>query len=431
MSALPLTNLPLRNAARLIHKRPNSFSFLLFSGRKISCCNNFSLLDLVESLYSIYSVEPSLQAYVCHVPEGTNLSKKFDFNVTIDSNSNFNLEINISNSESASFAWLTDKFTNMQTIGNESSSRFFISYYSKNKFILAICCSHLLIDGNSIQLFWDKLQQVLNYQRNNLLNRLHTFDKLNLSLAQCTMLICSTETHVKECDSLLDSSYWLYINRMFPLLSSISSNMKLSRRKQCYEFSTDSSFMRSFGESKSEFTYNENFVANFAKLFFEATQANILLLSIPVYLKTLNPHQSLGYFIDSRPLIIERDDYINDEILEIIRSSIIRLSGLQVCWRNFMRDKFSLSESELSKVNGILVSSFFEPRTLNIDKFTELDAVNDFSLFSRNDYSVQKKHIRKQSVVELSPHFSYQRLNGGIRIMSNLIDINTLLESIH
>ena len=370
-----------------------------------------------------------LQAYIEKISDSKNLSDKLEFAIIQDSQSQFELEINFSKCESKSLAWLTRKFSFMNTIGAESRSNFYITYYSRSQFILAICCSHLLMDGFSIQLFWEKLEQEINKRRLSKFQLRIDNDKSFELTRQCSRLLFSTKTDIIKAASKADFSYWSYIQSMLPILEDLSSSIKISRRKKFYDFNEESKFAQYFGSLRKGFTFNENFIVNFATLFFETTKANILLISIPVYLKSLNKNDSLGYFVDSRPLIIERDDFLDDDIHSIVRSSIKRMSSLEVSWKNYMEEIFCISKKNLSRVNGILISNFYKPNKLKAESIRDSGSVNDLNLFLKNDNTIARQPVRKQSVVELSPHFSYQRFSTKIRIISNLIDINAIIDS--
>ena len=83
---------------------------------------------------------------------------------------------------------------------------------------------------------------------------------------------------------------------------------------------------------------------------------------------------------------------------ETIRSSIKAVSDLQICWENYMHDKFFLPEIELSKANNVLISSYFELRKSSINGLAELEAFNESRLFSMTSNEGKKAQIRSQSV---------------------------------
>ena len=100
MTSLPLTNQSLVNVARLVNRKPQSLNFLLFSGRKLETCNNYSLNHLINCLYNVYAREIMLQAYIEKISDSKNLSDKIEFAIMQDSQNQFELEINFSKCES-------------------------------------------------------------------------------------------------------------------------------------------------------------------------------------------------------------------------------------------------------------------------------------------------------------------------------------------
>jgi hypothetical protein len=415
-----ITNSSLRRAIRALNQSQGRLRFSLYSGRVIHGAS-IGLPTLLEALYRLTATNKTLQAFVGVAnpnQDSTGDGSEISPYISMDEDHCLTAEITVVDSAEAALKWTAVKYEEFESIGPQSNARFLIAYIQGQGIMLSIAASHVLLDGHSLQLFWEMLDEEIY--------RPHPAQTPNIS--EDTQLVFRTVSidwsSPDKKDLLLkqsDQKYWEWIAKRIQQKPLDGHTVPFQRSCRAYEFGEESKFLKEYSSSSNrDYTHYENFVAFFARLVFENTNVDSVQIQCPVALRSDGAKNSLGYHIDSRPIFIDRDDAQGGEVQALIRSCLKRLLGLPVPWRDYLVMKSGISREAIHGTTGILVSKFFDRDHRQLHLGTHRTTpISEYDLRKelKTRYTIKPG---RRALTDMAPNFSYQVLPGFIRVLSNI-----------
>lgn len=419
-SLVAITNISLSNAVRALHTAKGRLRFALYSGRIIHRQPNL-LSKVLAALHVVVAANPALHSVVKISEPSEASSQTLSAGtpyISIDEDHALAVVIAFLPSLEAALSWTVRQYDQFESIGPRSNAHFLLASIKGHGLMLSIMASHVLLDGQSLHGLWSLLSAELAKQQSTSMPGQFSDRRASLQIQSLSPLYNpQLPIHL----SVSDHRYWKWVSQQIKQGFCRHSEIPFQKSCRAYEFSVNSRFKReldAFGSNK--YTQYENFVAFFVALAFENTNAASVHVQCPVTLQRPDVENGLGYYLDSRPIFIDREDLLLGETQALIRSSIKRLMSLKVPWRDYLMWEYGLTAEQLHASPGVLISKFFadDEFELQIDS-QPTQPVSEYDL---------RKHINtkytikpgQRALTDMSPNFSFQVARDHVLVLSNI-----------
>lgn len=419
-ACVAIANSSLSNAVRAIHKAKGRLRFALYSGRIVR--HQFIPLGrILAALHEVTASNPALQACVgISEPSKPSEQQASDGEpyISIDEDHAFAAEIAFLPSLETALTWTARRYDQFASIGPQSNARFLLALIKGQGLMISIMASHVLIDGQSLHLFWRLLSDELSKHSPVEMSGLQSESDGRLNTREYNP---THHEHQATRLSIVDQRYWKWVAQQIKHRSSGGMSIPFQKSCRAYEFGATSRFKREYDAfSSKKYTQYENFVAFFISLVFENTDVSCVHVQCPVTLQRDNARKSLGYHLDSRPIFIDREDYLLGETQALIRSSLKRLMSLEIPWRDYVMEEYGVNAEDLRASPGVLISKFFadDEFELQVDSQpTQPVSEYDLRKHLNTRYTIK---VGQRALTDLSANFSYQIAPEHILVLSNI-----------
>lgn len=380
-----------------------------------------TLLQLTNAFHVVSAESKALRSYVSGV---------LDHNILMLSTEAMLLPsvvIGFCSTEAELFDWASRHYLSTQSVGRESMAKLLICRSAQGGCLLCLVASHMILDGQSLQIFWQKLAAALDQASREKLQPAFTTEDGEYSVIASFSLDSSHESE-QEGLSPRELTYWLWVaDKLAEIQAKGKIAIKSAKATSFFNINSDDYFWKYFHAdySNSHTTY-ENFVAAIAILLQRLKSISNIVIEMPVSLRLFGNRDVLGFFVDSRPMLLELDNVASrNDLCRQIRNIIKRSTSLPYPWRDCVYARTGKKLPLPAMYGSLLVSQFTNRSDLKYKGFSATP-ISEYELSGLTCVRSRRGAARR-SVTDFQYKCSFQLEENRLAILTNIPELAMIL----